>query len=171
MDYCIGQLSRKGGHVYIDPKKDLYQELTAYIRQDTKISDSLKELKDKPAVTLDGTRVSLYVNSGLMSDHSPSLLSGAEGVGLYRTEIPFQIRESFPSEEDQYLIYRDVLSSFSGMPVVLRTLDIGGDKPLSYFPIKEENPFLGWRGIRFTLDHPDIFISQIRAMIRANTGI
>ncbi len=159
------------GHVYIDPKKDLYQELTAYIRQDTKISDSLKELKDKPAVTLDGTRVSLYVNSGLMSDHSPSLLSGAEGVGLYRTEIPFQIRESFPSEEDQYLIYRDVLNSFSGMPVVLRTLDIGGDKPLSYFPIKEENPFLGWRGIRFTLDHPDIFISQIRAMIRANTGI
>ena len=103
-----------------------------------------------------------------MSDYMPSLRSGAEGVGLYRTEIPFQIRDRFPSEEEQYLIYRDVLETFKGMPVVLRTLDVGGDKPLSYFPINEANPFLGWRGVRITLDHPEIFVTQVRAMIRAN---
>jgi len=115
--------------------------------------------------------VRLLVNSGLMSDFTPSLRSGAEGVGLYRTEIPFQIRDRFPSEEEQYLIYRDVLETFKGMPVVLRTLDVGGDKPLSYFPIKEANPFLGWRGVRITLDHPEIFLTQVRAMIRANLRV
>jgi phosphotransferase system enzyme I (PtsP) len=98
------------------------------------------------------------------------LRSGAEGVGLYRTEIPFQIRDRFPSEEEQYHIYENVLKTFNGKPVVLRTLDVGGDKPLSYFPIKEANPFLGWRGVRITLDHPEIFITQVRAMMRANIG-
>ena len=160
-----------GGHVHVDPPAELLQELQQYIRHERQVSDSLKALKDKPAVTTDGCRVSLYVNSGLMADLTPSLESGAEGVGLYRTEIPFQIRESFPSEEDQYRIYRDVLQTFGDMPVVLRTLDVGGDKPLSYFPIREENPFLGWRGIRISLDHPDIFITQLRAMIRANVGL
>lgn len=159
------------GKAYIDPDPPLLSQLKVYIQEEVEVEDSLKSLKNKPAVTPDGYRVSLNVNSGLMSDHTPSLRSGAEGVGLYRTEIPFQMRESFPSEDDQFRIYRDVLLTFSGKPVVLRTLDIGGDKPLSYFPIKEDNPFLGWRGIRFTLDHPEIFISQVRAMIRANTGL
>lgn len=159
------------GTVYIDPKKALLDDLRKYIKEEQRVTDSLKALKDKPAVTTDGERVSLFVNSGLMSDLTPSLRSGAEGVGLYRTEIPFQIRESFPSEDDQYRIYRDVLQTFKGKPVVLRTLDVGGDKPLSYFPIREANPFLGWRGIRMTLDHPDIFITQVRAMIRASIGL
>lgn len=159
------------GLVYVDPKSELLQELRQYIHHERALSDSLKVLKDQPAVTTDGCRVSLYVNSGLMADLTPSLDSGAEGVGLYRTEIPFQIRESFPSEDDQYRIYRDVLRTFAGMPVVLRTLDVGGDKPLGYFPIREENPFLGWRGIRISLDHPDIFITQLRAMIRASVGL
>lgn len=159
------------GKAYIDPKQNLLNDLKVYIAEEAQITVSLNELKDKPAVTLDGYRVSLYVNSGLMSDHTPSLQSGAEGVGLYRTEIPFQIRESFPSEDDQYRIYREVLKTFKGMPVVLRTLDVGGDKPLSYFPIREDNPFLGWRGIRIMLDHPDIFITQVRAMMRANVGL
>jgi phosphotransferase system, enzyme I, PtsP len=159
------------GTVYIDPKQALLDDLRRYIKEERQITDSLLSLKDKPAVTTDGERVSLFVNSGLMSDLSPSLRSGAEGVGLYRTEIPFQIRESFPSEDDQFRIYRDVLETFEGKPVVLRTLDVGGDKPLSYFPIREDNPFLGWRGIRMTLDHPDIFITQVRAMIRASIGL
>ncbi|MBC8506889.1 MAG: phosphoenolpyruvate-protein phosphotransferase PtsP, partial [Chloroflexi bacterium] len=73
--------------------------------------------------------------------------------------------------DDQYRICREVLKTFKGMPVVLRTLDVGGDKPLSYFPIREDNPFLGWRGIRIMLDHPDIFITQVRAMMRANVGL
>ncbi len=159
------------GKAYIDPKQQLLGELKQYIAEEERIADGLSALKNKPAVTSDGYRVSLFVNSGLMSDHTPSLMSGAEGVGLYRTEVPFQVRESFPSEDDQFRIYREVLKTFEGKPVVLRTLDVGGDKPLSYFPIREDNPSLGWRGIRITLDHPDIFITQVRAMMRANVGL
>jgi phosphotransferase system enzyme I (PtsP) len=171
MDDLLVVVDGYSGNVYVDPRQALLDDLNVFIEGEARIADSLKELKDKPALTTDGHRVSMFVNSGLMSDHTPSLRSGAEGVGLYRTEIPFQIRESFPSENDQYRIYRDVLKTFAGKPVVLRTLDVGGDKPLSYFPIKEDNPFLGWRGIRITLDHPDIFITQVRAMIRANAGL
>ncbi len=157
-----------GGFAYIDPDQKLLDEYGKYLREEEEIEQSLLNLKDKPAVTSDNHRIALYVNSGLMADHSPSLRSGAEGVGLYRTEIPFQIRDRFPSEEEQFFIYKNVLQTFDGMPVILRTLDVGGDKPLSYFPIKEANPFLGWRGIRITLDHPEIFITQVRAMMRAN---
>ena len=81
------------------------------------------------------------------------------------------IRDRFPGEEEQLSIYRDILKTYEGRPVTLRTLDIGGDKCLSYFPIKEDNPFLGWRGIRVTLDHPEIFLVQIRAMLRASSGL
>ncbi len=158
------------GSAYIDPGNDLLSEYETYLQEEAEIEQDLLCLKDEPAVTTDNHRIALYVNSGLMADHTPSLRSGAEGVGLYRTEIPFQIRDRFPSEEEQYFIYRNVLKTFGKKPVVLRTLDVGGDKPLSYFPIKEANPFLGWRGIRITLDHPEIFITQVRAMIRANSG-
>ena len=157
-----------GGSAYIDPDKNLLEEYGAYLREEEEIEQDLMSLKNVPAITTDDHKIALYVNSGLMADHTPSLRSGAEGVGLYRTEIPFQIRDRFPSEEEQYHIYKNVLQTFDGMPVVLRTLDVGGDKPLSYFPIKEANPFLGWRGVRITLDHPEIFITQVRAMMRAN---
>ena len=157
-----------GGSAYIDPSASLLSEYNTYFEEEAAIEQDLLSLKNEDAVTLDGSRISLHVNSGLMADHSPSLRSGAEGVGLYRTEIPFQIRDRFPTEEEQYHIYRNVLQTFKGKPVVLRTLDVGGDKPLSYFPIKEANPFLGWRGVRITLDHPEIFITQVRAMMRAN---
>ena len=159
-----------GGTAYIDPDQTLLDEYGGYLREEEEIEQDLLGLKNLPAITTDGHKIALYVNSGLMADHSPSLRSGAEGVGLYRTEIPFQIRDRFPSEEEQYHIYKNVLKTFHSMPVVLRTLDVGGDKPLSYFPIKEANPFLGWRGIRITLDHPEIFLTQVRAMMRANIG-
>ena len=110
----------------------------------------------------------LWVNTGLMADVQRALDKGAEGIGLYRTEIPFMIRNVFPSEQEQTDIYLKQLEAFAPMPVTMRTLDIGGDKSLSYFPIEEENPFLGWRGVRVTLDHPEIFLVQIRAMLRAN---
>jgi phosphotransferase system enzyme I (PtsP) len=99
-----------------------------------------------------------------------SLKSGAEAVGLFRTEIPFLMRSSFPTEDEQVAIYREQLVAFSPRPVTMRTLDIGGDKDLPYFPIEEENPFLGWRGIRISLDHPEIFLVQIRALLRASQG-
>jgi phosphotransferase system enzyme I (PtsP) len=159
------------GSAFINPDKLILDEYHQYLEEEKTIEKDLLELKSEPAITTDSRQVSLLVNSGLMSDHSPSLRSGAEGVGLYRTEIPFQIRDRFPSEEEQYLIYKDVLETFKGMPVVLRTLDVGGDKPLSYFPIDEANPFLGWRGVRITLDHPEIFVTQVRAMIRANIEV
>ena len=159
------------GSAFINPDKRILDEYNQYLKEEAAIEQDLIGLKNKPAVTTDKHQISLMVNSGLMSDHTPSLRSGAEGVGLYRTEIPFQIRDRFPSEEEQFQIYRNVLETFKGMPVVLRTLDVGGDKPLSYFPIHEANPFLGWRGVRITLDHPEIFITQVRAMIRANVGI
>ena len=156
------------GSAFVNPGKSILAEYRQYLKEEAAIEQDLLELKNQPAITTDQHQVSLLVNSGLMSDYMPSLRSGAEGVGLYRTEIPFQIRDRFPSEEEQYLIYRDVLETFKGMPVVLRTLDVGGDKPLSYFPIHEANPFLGWRGVRITLDHPEIFVTQVRAMIRAS---
>ena len=159
-----------GGQAYIDPGLQLLDEYSAYLREEEEIEQGLISLKEAPAITTDQHRISLFVNSGLMADHTPSLRSGAEGVGLYRTEFPFQVRDRFPSEEEQYAIYRNVLETFHGKPVVLRTLDVGGDKPLSYFPIREANPFLGWRGVRITLDHPEIFITQVRAMLRANIG-
>jgi len=156
---------------FVNPDQSVLDEYNKYLEEEAAIELDLLGLKQQPAVTTDKHQVSLLVNSGLMSDHTPSLRSGAEGVGLYRTEIPFQIRDRFPSEEEQFQIYKNVLETFKGMPVVLRTLDVGGDKPLSYFPINEANPFLGWRGIRITLDHPEIFVTQVRAMIRANFGI
>jgi phosphotransferase system enzyme I (PtsP) len=90
---------------------------------------------------------------------------------LYRTEVPFLLRDRFPSEEEQRAIYREQLEAFAPHSVTMRTLDIGGDKALPYFPIEEDNPFLGWRGIRVTLDHPEIFLAQIRAMIKASEGL
>ena len=158
------------GTAYIDPNQEILAEYSAYLEEEAEIELDLLSLQDKPAVTSDNHAIVLRVNSGLMADHSPSLRSGVEGVGLYRTEIPFQIRDRFPSEDEQYYIYKNVLDAFGELSVVLRTLDVGGDKPLSYFPIKEANPFLGWRGVRITLDHPEIFITQVRAMLRANIG-
>lgn len=159
------------GHVYIDPSPQLFASLKSAIDEENLIHKQLDELIDQSATTLDGVDISLYVNAGLMADLSPSLSAGAEGIGLYRTETPFQVRERFPTEAEQYELYRELLEMFEGKPVVLRTLDVGGDKPLKYFPIVEENPFLGWRGIRITLDHPEIFLTQVRAMLRANIGL
>jgi len=115
--------------------------------------------------------MALYVNTGLDADSGLALSAGAEGIGLYRTELPFMMRDRFPSEDEQRMMYRQLLNAFSPRPVVMRTLDIGGDKVLPYFPFIEENPFLGWRGIRISLDHPDIFLQQLRAMLQASEGL
>lgn len=159
------------GRVHFQPSTALRAEFTRLARQDNQFDLSLEKLRDLPAETTDGFRVSMNVNTGLLSDITPGLEKGAEGVGLYRTEIPFIVHESFPTEDEQYRVYRKVLSEFHPRPVTVRTLDIGGDKPLPYFPVEEDNPYLGWRGIRFTLDHPEIFLGQIRALLRADVGL
>lgn len=159
------------GRIFISPSQKVTNEFQRLIDEEAALSDELMELRDLPAKTEDGIEISLLVNSGLLSDITPSLQSGAEGIGLYRTEFPFMERQTFPSEEEQRSIYRQVLESFHPRPVTLRTLDVGGDKALPYFPIEEDNPFLGWRGIRITLDHPEIFLVQVRAMVRASIGL
>ena len=159
------------GIVHYNPAKELYARFEAIYAEQQELSKGLESLRNEPSETLDGRRLPLWVNTGLMADVARSIDHGAEGVGLYRTEIPFLLRERFPSEEEQRVIYREQLQAFSPLPVTMRTLDIGGDKSLPYFPIEEENPFLGWRGIRVTLDHPEIFLVQVRAMLKASVGI
>jgi len=158
------------GQVHISPSATVLDEFQRIADDEKKFDVSLEVLRDKPAITKDDHRVVLMVNAGLGADIGVSLAAGAEGVGLYRTEVPFLLRDRFPTSEEQRLIYRQLLSSFSPRPVIMRTLDIGGDKLLSYFPVEEDNPFLGWRGIRVSLDHPEIFLSQVRAMLRASEG-
>lgn len=159
------------GWVYVQPSESIRNEFMQLIREEDELSQSLAELRDLPAITPDGHEVPLFVNSGLLTDLDPAQDSNAAGIGLYRTEMPFMIRDRFPGEDEQYLLYRQILESFAPRPVTLRTLDIGGDKALPYFPVTEENPFLGWRGIRISLDHPEIFLTQVRAMLRANAGL
>ncbi|MEZ5570511.1 MAG: phosphoenolpyruvate--protein phosphotransferase [Halioglobus sp.] len=159
------------GTVHLNPLPEIKQRFQQVLDEDNALSRDLESLGDKPCVTLDGHRMPLWVNTGLMVDVTRSLEQGAEGVGLYRTEVPFLMRDRFPSEEEQRQIYREQLEAFAPKFVTMRTLDIGGDKALPYFPIEEDNPFLGWRGIRVTLDHPEIFLAQIRGMLKANEGL
>lgn len=159
------------GHVYISPGRNLLVHFNKIIKEQSELDLSLVSLRDKPAETLDNYRVSLQVNTGLALDAGLSLSVGAEGVGLYRSEVPFMSRDRFPSEDEQYIIYRQILKAFAPRTVTMRTLDIGGDKVLPYFPIQEDNPYLGWRGIRVTLDHPDVFLLQVRAMMRASEDL
>ncbi|MGI9279415.1 MAG: phosphoenolpyruvate--protein phosphotransferase [Endozoicomonas sp.] len=159
------------GLVYASPSKELLEHYQAVVEEEKEFTEGLEAISDLPCVTLDKHRLPLWVNTGLMTDTVRSLDRGAEGVGLYRTEVPFMLRERFPSEAEQEKIYRQQLEAFSPRPVTMRSLDVGGDKALSYFPIEEDNPFLGWRGIRVTLDHPEIFLVQIRAMLKASVGL
>lgn len=158
------------GRVYVNPDPALRAEYRQLIDAEAELSAELEELRELPAETRDGHRIPLYAKAGLLTDIAAARACGAEGIGLYRTEFAYMVRESFPGEEEQCQIYRRMLEAFAPEPVVMRTLDIGGDKTLPYFTIDENNPFLGWRGMRFTLDRPDIFLTQLRAMLRANAG-
>jgi phosphotransferase system enzyme I (PtsP) len=156
------------GEIYIDPSASLIRQVKNLIKQDKKVTKGLEAVRGLPAETKDGSRVLLYVNIGLMDNIATAGDYPGEGVGLCRTEYSFLSRQSFPSEDEQFEIYRKTLKAYAPRHVVIRTLDVGGDKPLPYFPVEEENPFLGWRGIRITLDHPEIFLTQLRALLRAN---
>ncbi len=159
------------GQIFSSPNEELREQYQAIFDEEQALQKDLQVLRDEPAETLDGHRIPLWVNTGLITDAVRSLGRGAEGVGLYRTEVPFMMKDRFPSESEQQKIYRQQLETFAPNPVTMRTLDIGGDKALTYFPISEANPFLGWRGIRVTLDHPEIFLVQIRAMLKASEGL
>lgn len=155
------------GHILVSPTPTIINEYRNLISAEKALQDRYSQELDLPAQTIDGKRIHLYLNAGLLSSLASEIADGADGIGLYRSEIPFMLHQRFPSESEQVKVYKQVLASVAGKPVVMRTLDVGGDKPLSYFPINEENPFLGWRGIRLSLDHPELFLVQLRAMIQA----
>jgi phosphotransferase system enzyme I (PtsP) len=169
------------GQLFVSPNPSLMERYQKLISEDKVLTRDLETQYSSPNTTKDGTKISFLINSSsqlnLTNQIEPSaslqekqISHGADGVGLFRTEIPFMSHSQFPSEETQVKIYREVLQQYPMQPVTIRTLDIGGDKQLPYFKIKEENPFLGWRGIRVTLDHPEIFLVQVRAMLRASLG-
>lgn len=159
------------GKVFPSPSQELRDRFNEVLAEEQAMVSGLEALSDLPGETTDKHRVPLRVNTGLLSDVAKSIRRGAEGVGLYRTEVPFMMTDRFPSEKQQEEVYRQHLEAFAPNPVTMRTLDVGGDKELPYFPIKDDNPFLGWRGIRITLDHPEIFLVQVRAMLKASEGL
>ena len=158
------------GNVFIQPGDDVVKSLESLREARNKAAELESKVKSE-TVTKDGVRVKLLANINLLNDLAIADRLKAEGVGLYRSEFPFIVRNNFPSEEEQYRIYRRILDQMNPRDVVFRTLDIGGDKMLSYFPrVNESNPFLGLRAIRFSLKHKDIFSQQIRALLRAGEG-
>jgi phosphotransferase system enzyme I (PtsI) len=131
--------------------------------------NELVKLKDLPAITLDGHQVEVCANIGTVRDIAGAERNGAEGVGLYRTEFLFMDRDAFPTEEEQFQAYKAVAEGMGSQAVIVRTMDIGGDKDLPYMDLpKEENPFLGWRAIRICLDRKEILHAQLRAILRAS---
>lgn len=157
------------GVVYINPSQETIQEYDRSERDYVASNRDLDEIRDLPAETSDGHRVSLYANIGLLSDIAFAHAHGAQGIGLYRTEIPFLSHVDFPNEEEQYTLYRRVVEAMPEKPVTIRTLDIGADKYPSYIrrATAESNPFLGWRSIRISLELVEIFKTQLRAILRA----
>lgn len=157
------------GQVYLNPDAGIKRE---YVRLEQEYAGRMKELeglRDLPAVTIDGVECTLNANIGLISDLKVANLHGAQGVGLYRTEFPYMARSAFPNRTDQAAIYRKILEGFPGQNVNIRTLDIGGDKGLPYFTYpQEDNPFLGWRSIRVSLDRQDIFREQLAGILLAS---
>jgi len=156
------------GELFINPDEALKREYQHLIAQESELTNKVQQEIHLPTITQDGRVIELQLNAGLSAGFECPENLDALGIGLYRTEIPFMDRHCFPSEHEQTKLYEKILAEFPQKPVTMRTLDVGGDKSLPYFPITEDNPFLGWRGIRITLDHPEIFLVQVRAMIRAN---
>ncbi|TKI03212.1 phosphoenolpyruvate-protein phosphotransferase PtsI [Martelella alba] len=162
-------LDAVNNRVYIDPTPEQIEEIKALQSQYVAEKTELAKLKDLPAITLDGHQVEVCANIGTVRDVAGAERNGAEGVGLYRTEFLFMDRDSLPSEEEQFQAYKAVAESLSTGSIIVRTMDIGGDKDLPYMNLpKEDNPFLGWRAIRIVLDRKEMLHAQLRAILRAS---
>ena len=166
-DYLI--LDAVNNRVYVNPTQSEIDELKTVEAKLAEEKAELAKLKDLLAVTLDGHKVEVVANIGTIRDCEGVHRNGAEGVGLYRTEFLFMDRDQLPSEEEQFIAYKEVVEAMEGRLVVLRTMDIGGDKELPYLNLpKEMNPFLGWRAIRIALNRREILHAQLRAVLRAS---
>ena len=158
------------GLIIVNPTEQTLLEYGRLAQRQVTLEQKLHELQTLPAVTLDGKEISLSANIEQLCDVEAVKFHGADGVGLFRTEYLFINRESLPTEEDQYQVYRQLAVALKPHPVIIRTLDLGGDKFLSHLNLPVEmNPFLGWRAIRFCLEERDIFRAQLRAILRAST--
>lgn len=166
-DYLI--LDAVNNQVYVNPTNEVIDKMRAVQEQVASEKAELAKLKDLPAITLDGHQVEVCANIGTVRDVEGAERNGAEGVGLYRTEFLFMDRDALPTEEEQFAAYKAVAEACGSQAVIVRTMDIGGDKELPYmnFP-KEENPFLGWRAIRIAMDRKEILRDQLRAILRAS---
>ncbi|WP_262110969.1 phosphoenolpyruvate-protein phosphotransferase PtsI [Aeromonas sp. Marseille-Q5825] len=155
--------------IIINPTAEQLAEAKRFQAQFQAEKDELAKLKDLPAITLDGHQVEVCANIGTVKDTEGAIRNGAEGVGLYRTEFLFMDRDALPTEDEQFKAYKEVAEAMPDQPIIVRTMDIGGDKELPYmnFP-KEMNPFLGWRAVRIFFDREDIMHAQLKAILRAS---
>ena len=164
-------LDGKNGRLWPQPNADRLAELRAQRDAWLASQETAKVASQQPAITPDGHRIEIGANIGGPHDTTVALEFGAEGVGLFRTEFLFLGRDAAPDEEEQYLAYKQAAEAIGERPLIIRALDVGGDKPVPYLDLgREENPFLGWRGVRFCLDQPHIFKPQLRAILRASVG-
>ncbi|MEH2178646.1 phosphoenolpyruvate--protein phosphotransferase [Nostoc sp.] len=171
-DGTLMALDGESGKAWVEPESDILDLLTAKQSAWQTAQQEARATAHQPAITRDGRQVSVFANIGSINDVQVAVASGAEGVGLLRTEFLYLDRTSAPTEEEQLAVYQAIAQVLDNRPLIIRTLDVGGDKPLPYLRVgfPEANPFLGWRGIRFCLDHPELFKTQLRAILRASVG-
>jgi len=164
-------LDGTAGQVHAHLSSDMRQAFETAVENQQAQSEALEQIRTLDAITLDGIELRLYINAGLNADLRSTAVAGSSGIGLFRSEVPFMLYDRFPSELEQMKLYREALRAVAPLPMTLRTLDAGGDKRIPYLPDNGSNPALGWRGIRFSLDHPEIFLTQLRAALKADIGL
>ncbi len=169
IDGKVGIVDGKNGCIYVDPDEDTLGRMQQLKLEEQEKKELLQTLKGRENITIDGKKIMLYANIGNSKDLAAVLQNDAGGIGLFRSEFIYLERDTFPTEEEQFQIYRTVAETMAGKPVIIRTLDIGADKKCDYFEMKpEENPAMGCRAIRICLTRPEIFKTQLRALFRAS---
>ena len=169
IDGKLGIVDGRNGCIYVDPDEDTLSKMQQLKQKEQEKKELLQTLKGRENITIDGKKIMLYANIGNSKDLAAVLQNDAGGIGLFRSEFLYLERETFPTEEEQFQIYRTVAETMAGKPVIIRTLDIGADKKCDYFEMEpEENPAMGCRAIRICLTRPEIFKTQLRALFRAS---
>lgn len=168
-DGKIGIIDGKNGRFIVEPEQEVLETYQEIIKQEQENKALLAMLKGKETITANGRKIKLYANMGNVSDLAAVLQNDAEGIGLFRSEFLYLEKDNFPTEEEQFQVYKKVAETMAGKRVIIRTLDIGADKQADYFELeKEENPAMGYRAIRICLEQPEIFKTQLRAIFRAS---